>query len=305
MKKSKRRLFNRVFISVTNNHNLDDRRRALKSALLEKIRVSGFAPQEFWESGLPKNLGWSFDNLDRVVRQCVAAVVVGFPRWAIPGSPSETRLAGEYNHYEGAVALTHGIPVLLIAENGVENRGIVWDGGGKAIAYIPEDATPAWLDGPEFTKRYKAWLRDIAARRDVFLGYCSKSSGTAAKIQLRLQKSGASVQNWEMDFRTGGSILNEIEKARAACACGVFLFSEDDPLDGTKGGAAPRDNVVFEAGYFMSSKGPARCLIIRQGDAKIPADLGGAIYVHLKKGDDVATIEGRLADFLKKNLKRK
>ena len=86
------------------------------------------------------------------------------------------------------------------------------------------------------------------------------------------------------------------------CSCGVFLFSEDDPLEGIHGGAAPRDNVVFEAGYFMSSKGPERCLIIRHGEAKMPADVGGSIYVHLDKAADIASIEGRLARFLTRNL---
>ena len=80
------------------------------------------------------------------------------------------------------------------------------------------------------------------------------------------------------------------------------MFSEDDPLEGTEGGAAPRDNVVFEAGYFMSSKGSERCLIVRRGEAKMPADVGGAIYVHLANDAGVASIKGRLKDFLTKNL---
>jgi predicted nucleotide-binding protein len=117
------------------------------------------------------------------------------------------------------------------------------------------------IDGiADFSKRFNAWLRELGARKDVFLGYCSKSAGVAAQIQLRLEKAGASVHNWAMDFRAGGSILSEIENARAICSCGVFLFSEDDPLEGSPGVAAPRDNVVFEAGYFMSSKGSERCM---------------------------------------------
>jgi predicted nucleotide-binding protein len=105
-----------------------------------------------------------------------------------------------------------------------------------------------------------------------------------------------------MDFRSGVSILNELEAARAACTCGIFLFSEDDPLEGVSGGAAPRDNVVFEAGHFICSKGASRCLIIREGDAKFPADLGGTIYVPLSKAGGVAAIEGRLVQFLETNL---
>lgn len=288
----------RVFVSATSNTNLDDHRRAFKAAVLEKIREAGYEPQEFFESGLPETMGWNFQNVDDIMRQCVGAVVFGFPRW----TGKETAHVGEYNHYEGAVAVTLGIPVLLLKENGVADRGIVWSGGGKFITYIPERPSAKWVNDPAFVKRFAAWLRELEARKDVFLGYCSKSAGIAAQIQLRLEKLGASVHNWAMDFRAGGSILDEIENARAACSCGVFLFSEDDPLEGAPGVAAPRDNVVFEAGYFMSSKGPERCLIVRHGDAKMPADLGGTIYVHLAKSADISTIDTRLSDFIKQRL---
>jgi hypothetical protein len=302
----------RVFISAPANMNLDDRRRRLKKAVLAKVRQAGYEPQEFFESGIPDNLAWNFENVDRVMRQCVGAVVFGFHRWTIsdlafPGltisNPAqEKRVVGHYNHYEGAVALTLGLPVLLLKEEGVEDRGIVWDGGGKAITYVPGTADEKWVDSEDFAKRINGWLGELGARKDIFLGYCSRSAGTAAQIQLHLEKLGASVLNWAMDFQFGASILSEIEKACAACSCGVFLFSEDDPLEGKPDVAAPRDNVVFEAGYFMSSKGPERCLIIRHGDAKMPADVGGAIYVHLLKWTDVSSIEGRLRDFITKNL---
>lgn len=292
----------RVFVSATSNRGLDERRRLLKSAILAEVRDAGYEPQEFWESGIPENLAWSFESVDRVMQRCVGAVVFGFPRWTVQEQGHERRLVGEYNHYEGAVALTHGLPVLLLTEEGVENRGVVWTGGGKTITFVPENADAGWIKDADFKKRFSAWLRELGARKDVFLGYCSKSAGTAAQIQLRLEKLGASVLNWAMDFRAGGSILNEIENARAACSCGIFLFSEDDPLEGTSGGAAPRDNVVFEAGYFMSSKGPEKCLIVRHGEAKMPADVGGTIYLHLGKGADVSAIDGRLGDFLARNL---
>lgn len=175
-------------------------------------------------------------------------------------------------------------------------------GGRGAITRLPLDATSDWVESPEFTKRFTAWCHALDARRDVFLGYCSKSAGIAAQIQLLLQRHGARVRNWAMDFRSGVSILNELEDARRVCSCGIFLFSEDDPLEGEHGGAAPRDNVVFEAGHFFSSKGMARCLIIRVGNAKMPADLGGAIYVALDRAGDVASIEGRLVQFLEMNI---
>jgi hypothetical protein len=292
----------RVFVSATSNQSLDDRRRELKAAIIQRIRDAGYTPQEFFETGLAANLPWSFDNVERVMRTCVGAIVFGFPRWAMSHSGRTTRLVGEYNHYEGAVALAHGLPLMLIAEEGVENRGIVWTGGGRTITRLPDDATSEWVDSPEFTKRFNAWNQELSSRRDVFLGYCSTSKGTAAQVQLFLERNGATVLNWAMDFRAGASILGEIEGARARCSYGIFLFTEDDPLAGVSGGAAPRDNVVFEAGHFISSKGASRCLIIRVGDAKMPADLGGSIYVALDKTADVGAIEGRLQQFLETSL---
>jgi hypothetical protein len=291
-----------VFVSVTSNKSLDVRRKALKDAVLSKLTNEGLEPQEFWESGIAEGLSWSFENVDRVMKRCIGAVVIGFPRWTLPGARPSVAIVGEYNHYEGAVALSYQLPVFLLAERGVEGRGIVWQGGGKQITYIPEDAQPGWLEDAEFRKGFGTWLRSIGLRKDIFLGYCSQNAGTAALIENRLTRQGATVLNYMMDFRAGVSILNEISEASARCSAGIFLFSENDPLEGRDAGAAPRDNVVFEAGYFMSSKGPDRCLIIRQGNSKMPADLGGAIYLYLKDPGDIASIEGRLTRFLDENL---
>lgn len=292
----------RIFVSATSDRSLDERRRQLKAAIIQRIQDAGYAPQEFWEMGIAADLAWSFDNVDYVMRQCIGAMVIGFPRWVMADEEDTVRLVGEYHHYEGAVALTLGLPLMIIAEEGVEDRGIVWSGGGRPITRLPDDATSNWLDSPEFTKRFNSWRQALVARRDVFLGYCSKGVGTAAQIQLLLERHGATVRNWAMDFRFGASILDELEAARAACSCGIFVFSEDDPLEGISGGAAPRDNVVFEAGHFISSKGASRCLIIREGNAKMPADLGGFIYVPLDRAGAVAAIEGRLVQFLETNL---
>jgi hypothetical protein len=115
----------RIFVSATYNGHLDDRRKKLKAAIIKKISDAGYEPQEFWESGFPENLAWNFDNCDRTMRKCVGAVVFGFPRWVVAWPNSDIRLVGEFNHYESAVALTYGLPLLLLAEKRVEDREIV------------------------------------------------------------------------------------------------------------------------------------------------------------------------------------
>ena len=67
---------------------------------------------------------------------------------------------------------------------------------------------------------------------------------------------------------------------------------------GQKDIAVPRDNVVFEAGYFIGVRGKRNVLIIREAGSKMPADLGGDIYGSLANKSDIAPIERTLKNFL-------
>jgi predicted nucleotide-binding protein len=62
--------------------------------------------------------------------------------------------------------------------------------------------------------------------------------------------------------------------------------------------ALPRDNVVFEAGYFVNAKGKERVLVIREEGAKMPADLGGDIYASFARRDDITPLEPQLQRFV-------
>ena len=295
----------RILISAPRDIRLDPHRIEIKQAIIDEITRLGYEPQIFLGPtggvGLAAGAGWDLEEVERVARRCVGAVIIGLPFWKTTQEGREVWLPTDYCQYEGAVARTYGLPILAIAI-GIEQR-VIFDPHARLHALsIPLQQDRTWFHTDDFRRLFEGWNHEIEQRYDVFLGYCSKSAETAAQIQLRLKQLGASVLNYAMDFRAGRSILNEIERARMVCSCGIFLFSKDDPLKGDDGAAAPRDNVVFEAGYFMSAKGPDRCLIIRKGAAKMPADLGGAIYVQLNKGSDIATIEGRLKSFLESNL---
>jgi hypothetical protein len=169
------------------------------------------------------------------MRRCVGAMVIGFPRWRATISGKTAKWIGEYSHFEGAVALSLGLPTMIAAEPDLLDRGIIFAGGGAHIARIPTDATPETIfDGP-FDASFKVWMARLEQQRDVFLGFCSKSKGFAAQVEQILTREGATVHNWAMDFGVGSSILDEISAARSRCGRGVFIFSEDDPLDGTNG----------------------------------------------------------------------
>ena len=128
------------------------------------------------------------------------------------------------------------------------------------------------------------------------------------KSFLEQEFEGLTILDWNEHFMQGSTIIAEIEKAAQVCTGAIFLFTKDDLLKKGKTGkggaqAMPRDNVVFEAGYFANSKGLQRVLIIAEKDARIPSDLGGVILSPtLTKRTDITPLQDRLRQFIQNNL---
>lgn len=293
----------RVFMSVPNPGLLTGQRREVQDEVIRRVERLGFQPEIFFHAGRAAALSWSLPNALEVMRGCVGAVVLATRRWTVTDARGEFHSASEYAHIEGAMATALGLPLLLIVEQGLVDRGITWTGAGHPILFMPPDTDVAWLAGEAFTRRFSVWHEQLKERDDIFLGYSSKARAAAQAVHLFLtERLGLEVRNWEIGFTGGGMILDEIENAARLCSGGIFLFTKDDALEGDEMRAAPRDNVVFEAGYFAAAKGRERVLIIREEGAKMPADLGGNIYLTLPDGRDTARIETGIRDFVERRL---
>jgi predicted nucleotide-binding protein len=328
-KKNKRLVTRRIFISSPRDEYLEPRRVKLKAAIIKAIKHLGYDLQQFGSSdggkGLAAGTSWSPSDAERVMTRCVGAVILGFPIWKASSARRTKRnsktlsLASEYNHYEGALAWSHGLPILSVLEESVEERVAFNRYGNAAVVRPPRDADENWVKDKTFKAFLEGWHRRMHNRKDVFLGYCSTSKSTAAAIKRFITKNcRATVLDWIEDFIEGRTILAEIQEAARRTTGGIFLFTEDDPLPGAPEIrtahkhdqeaelAAPRDNVVFEAGFFASAKGPNRVLIIRGGDAKMPADLGGDIYAPLpdddRKPQDIKAVKEPIRRFLQRAL---
>ena len=106
------------------------------------------------------------------------------------------------------------------------------------------------------------------------------------------------VLDWH-DLPASSVIIGNIETAARLTASGIFLFTKDDRQvrkDSTRD-AVPRDNVIFEAGYFAGAKGTGSVLIIHEAGAKLPTDLGGFVYLEVKKRADISSIDTRISDY--------
>ena len=120
----------------------------------------------------------------------------------------------------------------------------------------------------------------------IFLG----SSGKQAKLLQALTRGlddVAHVEPWTTSFNPGTTTLDRLLELTREVDFAAFVFAQDDWTSNTPpasessvpGQAAPRDNVVFEAGLFGGVLGMPRTFILHAHGAKLPSDLLGLTCV--------------------------
>lgn len=295
----------RIYVSLPADPWLPKNLNDLKWGIVEEIEKLGYTPEIFTnprgKPGLASAKAWNPRDADEIARRCSGAAVLGMPRWTFQDAVGQPALLPtEFNHYEGALARTLGLPTLVLVQRDVRRRVVFDMSFGGYVGEFEPTADLGWLHSDQFRVPFNYWKALLDERRDVFLGYCSASETTAASIKRYLLSLGAKVLDWQTDFIPGRTILDQIEQAAARSVGGIFLFTKDDDLmdRGQADKAVPRDNVVFEAGYFIGMKGKNNVLIIRESGSKMPADLGGDIYASLPDKANIAPIERTLAAFM-------
>jgi hypothetical protein len=133
----------------------------------------------------------------------------------------------------------------------------------------------------------------------IFLG----SSATQTKLlqsMTRGLEDIARVEPWTASFNPGTSTLERLLELTRQVDFAAFVFARDDwtiksagaaEQAGGPGQAAPRDNVVFEAGLFGGVLGMRRTFILHANGAKLPTDLLGLTCI--RYGEELTTGEIR------------
>jgi predicted nucleotide-binding protein len=135
----------------------------------------------------------------------------------------------------------------------------------------------------------------------IFLG----SSGKQEKLVQALTRGledVARVEPWTTSFNPGTTTLERLLELAHEVDFAAFAFSRDDwttantsaPPPVESGQAAPRDNVVFEAGLFGGTLGMRRTFILHANGAKLPSDLLGLTCV--RYGDATSAAEMRVVN---------
>lgn len=114
----------------------------------------------------------------------------------------------------------------------------------------------------------------------LFIGSSSEALSVAQNLQALLQND-CDATVWDQDiFRLGNGILGTLIEQTKVNDLAVLVFSPDDKLyKRGKRYQVARDNVLFELGLFMGSKGLSRTYVVHPNEPELglPTDLYGIV----------------------------
>lgn len=144
----------------------------------------------------------------------------------------------------------------------------------------------------------------------VFLICSSEALQIAKSIRVGLEHD-AQVVIWsdENIFPPGAYALEALEEEVNKADFGIAIAEPDDILTSRKKTSpAPRDNVIFELGFFMSRLGRSRTLLlVPKSDIALPSDFKGLTPISYSKGSgpaDLAVSLGPTIDRISGTIKR-
>lgn len=117
---------------------------------------------------------------------------------------------------------------------------------------------------------------------NIFLASSTEQLGFASKVADALSRLGHVPIRWWTSFDPSTYNLEALEEALQKADAGVFLcFGDDQATIRDNQQIIPRDNVIFELGFFLSALGRRRCFVVAPSDnqLRLPTDLAGLTRV--------------------------
>jgi hypothetical protein len=124
---------------------------------------------------------------------------------------------------------------------------------------------------------------EITMSKKIFVGSSKEALGEAREIGEVLEGiEGVKPIIWTSAFKTGGITFLEIERLTAEVDGAIFIASPDDhAVYRGENVKAPRDNVIFEYGFFVSALTRRRVALCRYNEAKLPSDFGSVTNINM------------------------
>lgn len=165
----------------------------------------------------------------------------------------------------------------------------------------------------ELARRLLERNRFIAASREkirVFIISSVEALPIARAIENAFEHDDFQVILWTNNvFRVANYPIEDLERELEVADFAIAIAQPDDLVKSRSNErSAPRDNVVFELGFFMGRLGRTRAILMepRGEDVKLPSDLTGITLIPYKfvEGDGLAAAMGPACNRLRDHIKR-
>jgi CRP/FNR family cyclic AMP-dependent transcriptional regulator len=190
------------------------------------------------------------------------------------------------------------------------------------IKVSEEQFSPLAEQHPELWRRIAEGLAERLIQRNelvsvpnprptIFIGSSAEAIPIARAIQANFQHDDFLVRVWvDKVFGAGNATIEDLEHQVKTSDFAILVISSDDRVISRKEEAdAPRDNVVFELGFFMGALTRHRTLLaVPRGkkDLKIPSDLLGITTLQYSVGDpdDLPSLVAPMCDEVRKIVRK-
>jgi Predicted nucleotide-binding protein containing TIR-like domain/A-macroglobulin TED domain len=133
--------------------------------------------------------------------------------------------------------------------------------------------------------------------QECFFGYTGGSTSLALALKDFLGQllPALTIRDWRWESQPRHVLYSELDIAASKCHMAVFLVTKDDETKqaGTLI-SSPRDNIVFEVGFFAARLGMENTILLVEEGTKLPTDWGGIPYIPFKDRDDLSKVHGPL-----------
>src|SRR6516225_1802696 len=168
----------RIYVSLPADPWLPENINRLKWGIVEEIEKLGYTSEIFTNprgsDGLASAKSWHPRDADEIARRCTGAALLGLARWRFQDTQGhDILLPTEFNHYEGALARTLGLPTLVLVQRDVLRRVVFDMSYGGFVGLFAPDADVDWLHTEDFIVPFKygrrSWTNDATCFSDILV----------------------------------------------------------------------------------------------------------------------------------------
>lgn len=131
----------------------------------------------------------------------------------------------------------------------------------------------------------------------LFIGSSKESLTPARQIQELFSHDDVVPRMWTEGFRPSATSIENLEREKKGADFAILVLAADDLVEsrGTER-EAPRDNVIWERGFFTGGLGRGRVFVVKPRglDLKVPSDWGGITLLDYDPAGTLDDLSSRL-----------